>query len=278
MRALCLVGGGAKGIIQAGMLKRVSELGLKIDMIFGTSSGSLNAAMYSQGDIDLMIKLWMTIENKDVKRLSICNMIKQKSIYDSSPLAATIGKYIDPAKLAIPTWATVTSTQTNSAQHVRVDKQVDCHKTLLASTSIPIYFPVIGGYVDGGVSDDYCIGAAIADGADEIIVCHPSRPSVLKATNAIGIGEWAYETTMWNNYVHQMANAGLSASAQDKLMPTGRIADDLPLRAISSKPVRIRVCIPDAPVDISVLDFSYKGQSRAKIIDQGYQIAKKLIG
>lgn len=270
-RALVLVGGGSKGIIQAGMLKRIHELGLQIDSIYGTSSGSLNGALYSQGDIDLMVKLWMTIESKDVQKLSLCDMIKQKSIYSSSPLAATIAKYIDPNKLAIPTWATASNTQTNAANHIRIDKQATCHQTLLASISIPVYFPPIDDVmVDGGLLDNYNVGAAIQGGADEIIICHPSRPSALRTANLIGIAEWAYEAVMWSNYVHEMENCGLHAGQQDRFMGAEM--------EFCNKPVRVRVCIPDAPIDVPILDFSYKGLDRAAIIEQGYQIAKRLIG
>ena len=46
---LALAGGGLKGVAHIGALKALEELGVKIDYISGTSSGSLFASMYAMG-------------------------------------------------------------------------------------------------------------------------------------------------------------------------------------------------------------------------------------
>ena len=46
---LALAGGGLKGVAHIGALKALQELGIKIDYISGTSSGSMFAAMYAMG-------------------------------------------------------------------------------------------------------------------------------------------------------------------------------------------------------------------------------------
>lgn len=46
---LALAGGGLKGVAHIGALKALQELGIKIDYISGTSSGSIFAAMYAMG-------------------------------------------------------------------------------------------------------------------------------------------------------------------------------------------------------------------------------------
>lgn len=248
-------------------MKRISELNIKFDAIYGTSSGALNAAIFSQGDIDLMLHLWTTITNKDVRSISPIKLLTGKGIYDSKPLAKTIAKYVDPTRLKIPTFITVTDTRTSNAVHIRIDNSPACNQALLASASIPVFFPVVAGcYYDGGVTDDYNIGAAAQAGADEIIVCHPSRPSGLKGDTIPKIAAWAYETTLWSNYVHEMENNGLVPIPANQF--TSRY----------NKPIRVRVCIPDVPVDVSTLDFSYKNLDRSQLIQQGYDLAKKYIG
>ncbi len=47
--AIVLCGGGAKGIAHIGALKRLEEIGIKPDMIVGTSMGALVGGMYSMG-------------------------------------------------------------------------------------------------------------------------------------------------------------------------------------------------------------------------------------
>ncbi len=47
--ALALSGGGARGLAQIGILKAFDEAGIKIDMIIGTSMGSIIGGLYSAG-------------------------------------------------------------------------------------------------------------------------------------------------------------------------------------------------------------------------------------
>ena len=44
---LALAGGGLKGLAHIGALKALEELGIKIDYLSGTSSGSIFAAFYA---------------------------------------------------------------------------------------------------------------------------------------------------------------------------------------------------------------------------------------
>ena len=44
-----LAGGGLKGVAYVGVFKALKELGIKIDILSGTSSGSLAAALYAMG-------------------------------------------------------------------------------------------------------------------------------------------------------------------------------------------------------------------------------------
>ena len=47
--ALVLSGGGAKGAAHVGVIKRIEELGIPVDMVLGTSMGGLIGALYSLG-------------------------------------------------------------------------------------------------------------------------------------------------------------------------------------------------------------------------------------
>ena len=46
---LVLSGGGAKGIAHIGVLKAIDSAGLKIDLVTGTSMGSIIGALYATG-------------------------------------------------------------------------------------------------------------------------------------------------------------------------------------------------------------------------------------
>ncbi|MBQ1882548.1 MAG: patatin-like phospholipase family protein, partial [Bacteroidales bacterium] len=47
--ALVLCGGGAKGMAHIGVIKKLEEVGIKPDMVLGTSIGALVGGLYAMG-------------------------------------------------------------------------------------------------------------------------------------------------------------------------------------------------------------------------------------
>ncbi|WP_409227969.1 patatin-like phospholipase family protein [Gudongella sp. SC589] len=68
MYGIVLEGGGAKGSYQAGAYKAISENGLGISAVAGTSIGALNGAMIVQGEFETCINLWNDIRYSDIIR------------------------------------------------------------------------------------------------------------------------------------------------------------------------------------------------------------------
>lgn len=62
MVGLALEGGGAKGAYQIGAYVALKKHIKKIDMIVGTSIGSINAALLVQGDVKKAIDLWTSVD------------------------------------------------------------------------------------------------------------------------------------------------------------------------------------------------------------------------
>lgn len=262
--ALCLVGGGAKLLTSTGMLRYIIKNNVKFDMILGTSSGALSAALISQGDYDALEHIALTVTNKDIRSFAPWLAVTPKAcLYDSSPLRRTLEKYIDKAKLIAspyPTYVTVTNLSTNCAERYRLDRKPPDNviDILLASASPPtLVAPVAGTYADGGICDDYNVLQAIEDGATEVIILHPDRPGAWKFKNiseAISIIAGLPE---WNNYIRQMEAIGLMPDA--------------------TRP-KIKVVIPPAPTGLSLFDFDYKGIDRQKYLDDGYKLAQAVLG
>ena len=61
MRAIVLSGGGAKGAYQVGVWKALRKLGIKYDIVTGTSIGSVNGLMMVQNDFWKTLWLWSNI-------------------------------------------------------------------------------------------------------------------------------------------------------------------------------------------------------------------------
>lgn len=62
MVGLALEGGGAKGAYQIGAYVALKKYVRKIDMIVGTSIGSINAALLVQGDVKKAIDVWTSVD------------------------------------------------------------------------------------------------------------------------------------------------------------------------------------------------------------------------
>lgn len=60
--ALVFSGGGGRGAYQVGVWKAIKKLRIKIDIVTGTSVGSLNAALFVQNDFNKAIHVWENID------------------------------------------------------------------------------------------------------------------------------------------------------------------------------------------------------------------------
>lgn len=256
--ALCLAGDGARMPIKAGMLKAYDELGLKHDMLFGTSSGALAGALYHQGDLKVLLDLCLTIKKKDVYRLAAPwkPWGKAAAFFDTTPLRNLLEKLVKPSKLAgnqIPYRFNVTEFETNTAWAVH------SHYTLfqmfvpylLASATLPVLFPLVevngASLCDGGLLNDYCIHQAVELGAERVIVMTSLTP----------------EHREIDNWVEALGQT-FSAIVEPQLAREVKWARD--------KGVDVIVIKPDKPTGVGTLDFDYK--DKQGLIDLGYQLAK----
>ena len=79
---LSIAGGGLKGVAHVGVIKALKELGIEIDMIAGTSTGSLVAAFYAVG------------YTEDEIAEIIAKNYKTLTTFEKRPIAKSIGKFI----------------------------------------------------------------------------------------------------------------------------------------------------------------------------------------
>lgn len=90
---LALSGGGIRGIAHTGVLKALEENNIKIDVIGGTSSGSIISALYAMGYspyyIYILFKLYANklVNQKSISRItSVNNFIINKKMLISRNL------------------------------------------------------------------------------------------------------------------------------------------------------------------------------------------------
>lgn len=196
-RALVLSGGGSRGAYECGAWQALSELGIRIDGVYGTSIGAINAALVAQGDLDTAVRLWNSITISQIVEVdedsdfNIDRMLSRKRDLipfllenarnlqmDVSPLVKLVNETIDEGRIrasGMELGVMLTRFPLLSGHEARLrdipqGRLVDY---LIASASAFPVFPIktIGEekFIDGGFIDNMPVGMAIADGAEEII-------------------------------------------------------------------------------------------------------------
>ena len=206
-RALVISGGGSKGAFAVGALEYiVKDLGLTFDLVAGTSTGALIAPLAVIGDIDDLVRIYTSVETRDIirKRNPILAVLFHSSFYSSEPLQKLIARELPDAKARrvleadiqmlvttvsmqtgkVTYWATgPATTEREDVEVERIDSSNMLRRAVLASASEPVFLPLVrvieGGeqHTDGSVRELEPLKIAILNGATEIyaIVMEPER-------------------------------------------------------------------------------------------------------
>ncbi len=149
---VALSGGGAKGFAHVGALRALEELGIRPDIISGTSAGSVVGVLYADGySPDEILDLFSDLSFKDLAeivmpRSSLCKMDRFRQFLSHSLRTHRLEE--------LPIAVAVTATNFDEGEPVTWCSG-EIVERVSASCSIPIVFPpvLIDGahYVDGGV-------------------------------------------------------------------------------------------------------------------------------
>jgi len=196
-RALVFSGGGSRGAYECGAWQALKEMNIRIDAVYGTSIGAINAALVAQGDLSTAMQLWENIRMDQIvsleegEELSVERMIHRKRdlipfmmenaknfLMDITPLENLMRETIDEGRIragGMQLGMMITRVPSLAPFEVRIGDipQGGLIDYILASASCFPVFPLrqIGSelYMDGGYVDNMPVGMAIRDGADEII-------------------------------------------------------------------------------------------------------------
>ncbi|TGK86881.1 patatin-like phospholipase family protein [Leptospira noumeaensis] len=181
-RALVLSGGGARGAYQAGVLRYLEEIHWKPDIICGTSVGAINACAIGSGmNSSRLSELWLRLNQKNIMRYSVWNMLKglfRRKYYplvETYPLKKFIHENMDFTALNESKTKVIISAVNILTSELKFFENPSLRiEHILASSAIPMIFPwqVIDGepYWDGGVMANTPILPALTHEASEIVV------------------------------------------------------------------------------------------------------------
>lgn len=216
---LVLSGGGVKGVAHIALLEYLSDKGIEIKAISGSSAGALVGALYCSGQSPADILDFF--KDTPIFRYSWLNPIKA-GIFDSMKYAAVINKYVKEEfdDLDIPLHIAATNIEKNKAVYFSKGHLAD---PLLASCAVPAVFtPVeIDGelYSDGGITDNfpvhpfseielYCLGSC---------VCRPDAKSKNELNSILKVSQHANNLLLYSANTYKFELTDLTI-----LFPTGR--------------------------------------------------------
>lgn len=219
---IALSGGGIRGIAHAGVLKALDDNGIKIDIIGGTSSGSLVASLYAMGYSPYYIYILFKRYAKDIVEINsapiisgIGNFMMNKKVcisglktgeaiekaYDNIATKKGITRIKDITKmpLVIPAVDVKLSKEyifTNCIPKNSEDKSqyitdISVGKAVRASSSFPAVFCPCDfkthKFLDGGVLDNIPVLEVKKQGADKVIAINFKADDVDENSNMMDI-------------------------------------------------------------------------------------------
>ncbi|WP_294141044.1 patatin-like phospholipase family protein [uncultured Sanguibacteroides sp.] len=176
---LVLSGGGARGFAHLGVYKAMQELGIKPDIISGTSAGAIAGAMIASGHTaEESLSFFLGTKMLDFARPVVSKM----GVMMMGGMEKRLSEFIQVEtfdQLQIPLVVTATNMNLGIPAHFNSGKVIP---SVVASSSVPIVFvPMVidnQQYVDGGVFMNLPV-RPIRDLCDIIIGVHidPVEPS-----------------------------------------------------------------------------------------------------
>ncbi len=193
---LALSGGSVKGFAHVGVLKYLDEVGIRPDIIAGTSAGSLAGAFYADGcKPDEIMELFRKLR---LNKVTTLRPIGTSGLLDTSLFRTFIAEHFISKRiedLGIPLRIVATDLD-KGEQHIFTEG--DLALTVMASCSIPVLFhPIeIDGttYVDGGLFRNFP-ASVIRDECDVLIGMNLElwdNESYKKSITAVAERSWRF--------------------------------------------------------------------------------------
>lgn len=180
---LVLGGGGLKGLAHIGVWRALSEAGVKVQGIVGTSIGALVGALIASGSTwEEMQELAHVLRKEDIVRINrravLFNGIRQVSIFRGDTLRDYFEGVLPKGgwdAMGIPLQVNAVDLKCGKTEWFGPGARMDV--TLLdavyASAALPLFYPPAelpgGAFVDGGTEHPLALSRAATEGATGIV-------------------------------------------------------------------------------------------------------------
>ncbi len=180
---MVLGGGGMKGLSHIGVWRALSEAGVKIQGVVGTSIGALIGALVAAGaSWQEMRDLALALRKEDIIRVNrralLLNGIRQVSVFRGDTLREYFATLLPDGgwdDLGMPLQVNAVDLQCGRTEWFGPGARTDVSllDAVYASAALPVFYPPAelpgGAYVDGGTEHPLALERAETEGATGII-------------------------------------------------------------------------------------------------------------
>jgi NTE family protein len=237
--AFVLGGGGVFGAYEVGMLRALFEVGIRPDLVVGTSIGAVNGALVAAdpgpGMIDRLAEVWTSIGAEGVFSGSVLGRIStlvrsRTALHGNEGLRRLLDEHLPIALIEdLPVRFQCVGAAGGGAaggwfSHGPITSAV------LASCAVPGLLPPVEidgvHYVDGGLVNSIPVGRAVALGARTIYVLQVGRVEqpLTPPSNPLEVALVAFEIARRHRFMEEMAD--LPEHVTVHVLPSGTPASD----------------------------------------------------
>jgi len=180
---LVLGGGGLKGLAHIGIWRALSENGVKVQGIVGTSIGALVGALIASGSSwEEMHERAQALRKEDIVRINrravLFNGIRQVSIFRGDTLMDYFREVLPAGgwdDMGIPLQVNAVDLKCGKTEWFGPGARMDVPllDAVYASAALPLFYPPAelpgGAYVDGGTEHPLALSRAATEGATGIV-------------------------------------------------------------------------------------------------------------
>lgn len=241
--AFVLGGGGVLGAVEVGMLRALFRVGIRPDLVLGTSIGAVNGALVAADPTERittrLVRLWASPEAGEVYGDSIARQLRRFAarthLHSPLPLRRLLerelGEATTFADLKVPFRCCAASIERAAEHWFHTGPVVPA---VLASASVPGLLPPAQiddqHYIDGGIVNSIPIGEAVRIGARQIFVLQVGRIErpLTPPRRPWEIAQVAFEIARRHRFARELAD--LPEDVEVHVLPTGGLdpRDDSP--------------------------------------------------
>lgn len=187
--AFVLGGGGRWGAVEVGMLQALDEVGVRPDLILGTSIGAFNgsvvAAEPGARGVEQLVEMWERLEGSDIFTGGMFDRVKavatlQPAMHGNHELRRLLEDVHHPdtkiEDLAIPFQCVAASIERASEHWFDEGPLIEA---LMATSAVPVLFPPVEidneHFYDGGLVNSVPLRRAVDLGVDVVYVLQVGR-------------------------------------------------------------------------------------------------------